>query len=149
MANDKSKKAFYGVTDFFSEMNRMTNVMYGREPEHKRRSAENAWAPLTDIRADGADLLVRLELPGVDMGNIDISFTNGMLVVSGNRQTADGHYYVHERFSGAFRRVISLPEGIGDNDIEAKLEQGLLIIRIAGGANASEPKKIKISGSND
>lgn len=149
MARNRTRKLFHGVTDFFSEMNRMNEVMYGRNSEHTPRTVETAWAPLTDIRAEGNDLIIRCELPGVPMGDIDISFENGVLAISGNRETKDDNYYVHERFSGAFRRTIGLPEGVGDDDIHASYRQGLLVITVTGGATASERKSIRISAEPD
>lgn len=144
----QARRLFHGVTDFFSEMNRMNDTMYGRA-EQAPRTRETAWAPLTDIRADGDDLVIRCELPGVEMSDIDISFANGVLSITGERETADENYYVQERFYGAFRRLIGLPEGVGDDDIQASYRQGLLIIRITGGATASEPKQIRISADDD
>lgn len=150
MARDQSRKSFFhGVTDFFSEMNRMSEIAHGRAPEHKARTEETAWAPLTDIRADGDDLVIRCELPGVSMDEIDVTFANGVLSISGERETADDNYYVHERFFGNFRRTIGLPEGVGDDDIHASYRQGLLVITVTGGATAAEPKKIEISESSE
>lgn len=148
MPRNHTRKLFHGVTDFFSEMNRMSEVMYGRTAEHTPRTELTAWAPLTDIKADGEDLVIRCELPGVDMADIDISFANGVLTISGNRDTADEDYYVEERFCGAFRRVISLPEGVGDEDIHATLRRGVLVITVDDGATASEPKKIQVAAAD-
>src|SRR5699024_6960786 len=145
MARNKTRKLFHGVTDFFSEMNRMNEVMYGRTSEHIPRTVETAWAPLTDIKADGEDLVIRCELPGVPLEEIDISFENGVLAITGTRETDDDNYYVHERFCGAFRRTIGLPEGVGDDDIHAAYRQGLLVITVSGGATASQRKAIRIS----
>ncbi|MDN5849598.1 MAG: Hsp20/alpha crystallin family protein [Nitrococcus sp.] len=140
-------RPFQGVTDFFSEMNRMSNVMHGRSAEAEPRTAASAWAPLTDILARNEDLVIRCELPGVEMKDIAISFSNGVLSISGNRETeAADSYYVRERFFGAFRRAISLPEGVGDDDIHASFKGGLLVITIEGGATAAQPKHIHIAG---
>ncbi|HET7269196.1 MAG TPA: Hsp20/alpha crystallin family protein [Oleiagrimonas sp.] len=144
----QARKLFHGVTDFFSEMNRMNKAMY-RRMEHTERTEETAWAPLTDIRADGNELVIRCELPGVEMSDIDISFAGGVLSITGTRQTADDQYYVQERFFGAFRRVIGLPEGVGDNDIQANLRHGVLVIRVSGGATTAKPKRIRLTDSND
>lgn len=149
MVRNTTRKLFHGVNDFFSEMNQMSAVMHGRAPEHQPRTEETAWAPLTDIKAEGDDLVIRCDLPGVPLEEIDISFANGVLIISGERETADENYYVHERFYGAFRRTIGLPEGIGDDDIHATYRQGLLIVTVDGGATASAPKKIQISGDSD
>jgi len=149
MARNKTRKLFHGVTDFFSEMNRMNEVMYGRTSEHIPRTVETAWAPLTDIKADGEDLVIRCELPGVPLEEIDISFENGVLIITGTRETDDDNYYVHERFYGAFRRTIGLPDGVSDDDIHAAYRQGLLVITINGGATASQRKSIRISAESD
>lgn len=147
MAEKPFRNPFRGVTDFFSEMNRMNDEMYGRT-EHKPRTPATAWAPLTDILARGDDLVVRCEVPGVAREDIDVTFSNGVLAISGVRHTGDGEtswgYYVRERYYGAFRRAISLPEGVGDDDIEAAFDNGLLVVTVKGGATAAEPKRIQV-----
>lgn len=149
MISSHSRKIFQGVTDFFSEMNRMEETMRGREPEHTPRTEDNARAPLTDIHAEGGDLIIHCELPGVSLDEIDISFTGGVLTISGERETATHNYYVQERFHGAFRRVIGLPDSTGEDDIDAALRQGLLVITVTGGATASEAKKVRITGDSE
>lgn len=139
-----TRSLFQGVTDFFSEMNRMSGVMHGRSYETQPRTEASAWAPLTDIKAHGSDLIICCELPGIEMKNIDISLANGVLTISGKRQTSDDEYYVRERFYGSFRRSISLPDGTGEKDIQATLSKGLLVITIHGAATAAEPKTIRI-----
>lgn len=144
-----SRYLFRGVTDFFSERNRMTEVMYDRATESEARTQATAWAPLTDIMARDEDLIIRCEVPGVRVEDVDITFTNGVLEISGQRYTEQGEdnwgYYVRERYYGTFRRSISLPEGVGDDDIQAKFENGLLIVTVIGGATASASKKIDIT----
>lgn len=146
---DKDYNLFRGVTDFFSERSRMTDVMYDRTNETEARTPATAWAPLTDILARDEDLVIRCEVPGVQVGDVDITFANGVLVICGHRYTEQGEdnwgYYVRERYYGAFRRSISLPEGVGDEDIEARFENGLLIVTVEGGATASAAKKINIA----
>lgn len=149
MVSSQSRKIFQGVTDFFSEMNRMEDKVRGRDPEDTPRTEDNARAPLTDIHAEGQDLIIHCELPGVTMDEIDISYTSGVLTISGERETAAHSYYVQERFHGAFRRVIGLPEGVGDDDIHATLRQGLLVITVTGGATPSEAKKVQITGTSE
>lgn len=146
MARKRQTRAlFQGVTDFFSEMNRMSGVLHGRGVETEPRTESSAWAPLTDIKAHGDDLVICCELPGIIMDNIDISLANGVLSISGERETSVDDYYVRERFFGKFRRTVSLPEGISDSDVHATLRKGLLVVTIKGGAAATKPKAIRIS----
>lgn len=150
----KDHNLLRGVTDFFSERSRMTDVMFDRGHETQRRTAATAWAPLTDILARDADLVIRCEVPGVEIGDVDITFSNGMLTLSGDRYTEQDEdnwgYYIRERYYGAFRRVISLPEGINDDDIHARFSNGLLIVTVSGGAKAAgRSRKINIALDED
>ena len=53
-------------------------------------------------------------------------------------------FYVRERHYGEFRRNWTLPTGVGEDDISAEFDNGLLEIRIKGGAVAAEPRSISI-----
>lgn len=146
----KTQALFHGVTDFFSEMNRMSDSVHGRSSEIHPRTEASAWAPITDIRSSGKDLMITCEVPGIDMENIDIGFTNGVLTINGEREKSDDKYYVQERFFGRFRRTVRLPEGVDDNDIHAALRKGLLVITVTGGAAAAtKPKQIQIAAEDE
>jgi HSP20 family protein len=146
------RNPFEGVTDFFSELARMRHVgAYGYEPGHevRERTSANAWVPATDIFSRDADLGIRIELAGVRPEDVSITFSQGVLRVSGERRTAlgtggDDSFHVRERYSGAFRRAITLPEGCKEEHIEADFENGLLEITVAGAAAASEPTRIEL-----
>ena len=80
---------------------------------------------------------------------MDVSFTGGVLTVSGERKSeldekAETDFYVRERYYGAFRRSWTLPAGIGEDDISADFENGLLEITIRGGVAAAKPRRIEI-----
>lgn len=147
----EKKKLWQGVTDFFSERSRMTDTMYGRGVERERRTEINAWAPMTDILSRGDDLVIRCEVPGVVREDVDIAFAGGVLTISGIRQTEQGEdnwgYYVRERYYGHFRRVISLPEGVSEADIDAVFTNGLLVVTVVGGAaSTGRSHQINIQG---
>ena len=59
----------------------------------RRREAASvrtpAWVPMTDIVAQGEDLLIRVELAGVDPEDVELSFSHGVLTVSGTRRPRD------------------------------------------------------------
>lgn len=149
---ERQKNPFEGVTDFFSELNRMRQLgTYGYDPAHegRERSHANAWVPATDIFARGADLGIRIELAGVRPEDVSITFSQGVLTVSGERDTAqetggEASFHIRERFYGAFRRAITLPEGTSEDQIGAEFENGLLELTVAGAAAASEPARIEL-----
>jgi HSP20 family protein len=146
-----SSNPFEGVTDYFSELNRMRRTgVHGREPglEDWQRTHASAWVPAADIYARGEDLVIKLELAGVDPGRVNLSFTHGVLTVSGSRleeeEGEDVTFYVRERLSGEFRRAVTLPEGTQQSDIEAVLENGLVEVTVRGAANRQDTARIEL-----
>ena len=142
---DKSHHPFSGVTDLFSELTRMREVgTRGSEQarEDRQRTHVNAWVPPTDIVAQGEDLLLRIELAGVAPEDVHLSFSQGVLTVSGSRLTGledddPANFYVRERFYGEFRRSFTLPEGTLASSVSAEFADGLVEVRVAGGATGS------------
>ena len=141
------RNPFEGVTDFFTELSRLRDVgTHGREHAHeeRKRTHATAWVPTTDIFAQGDDLVIRVELAGVDPADVELRFANGVLTVSGNRDPEFGRgdgeptFYVRERFYGEFRRSITLPEG------QAAFDDGLVEIVVAGAVTQADSTRIEL-----
>ena len=146
----KSNNPFRGFVDSISEANRMQqHWMTGHESAARERTYADAWVPTTDIYASPeGDLVIRCELAGVPRDSLEITFSEGTLSISGERkdQPKDVTYYAHERHYGNFRRSMTLPEGIRDEDINANFEDGMLEILVKGGAASRAPSQIEIRG---
>ena len=84
------RNPFEGVTDYFSELARMRGIGTPRRSRGTGATAErthaSAWVPATDILANGDDLVIRVDLAGVDPEDVDLRFTHGALTVSGTRR---------------------------------------------------------------
>ncbi|HEX6149044.1 Hsp20/alpha crystallin family protein [Nocardioides sp.] len=151
------RNPFEGVTDFFSEMARMRSVgLHGgaeRGTEPTERTHASAWVPATDILAQGDDLVIRVELSGVDPEDVDLRFTHGVLTVSGTRSPdlADdtAEFLIRERFYGEFRRVITLPDGTDADQITAEFEDGLVEITVRNGVSPSDSTKIALADKSE
>ena len=97
--------------------------------------------PTADVFARNKDLVVRLDLPGMDAKDIHVKFDAGELTVTGERkvekEVKEEGYYRKESSFGSFERHMSLPRGIKENDIKAEYDNGVLEISIprALGAN--------------
>jgi HSP20 family protein len=149
------RNPFHGLVDSISEWNRMRELGSGRigpetGHEDRRRTHATAWVPSTDVVARGRDLVIRVSLSGVRPEDVEITLSNDVLTVSGERRSdLDDQaetFYVRERYYGVFRRSWTLPAGINENDVSADFENGLLELTVVGGAAATpEPKRIEIS----
>jgi len=146
------RNPFEGVTDYVSELTRMRALgTHGADPSGTpaERTHASAWVPAADILAHGDDLLVRIELPGVHPDDVDLLLSHGVLTVSGSRAAADGadedDFYVRERYWGAFRRVITLPEGTEPEQLSAEFADGLVEITVRGGVRAPEGSRIAMA----
>ncbi|WP_304451522.1 Hsp20/alpha crystallin family protein [Nocardiopsis sp. YSL2] len=149
MTPKRFSNPFHGVVDMITEMNRISDTMSSIETSQageRERGYADAWSPPTDILARGEDLVVRCEIPGVYEQDVTVSLSHGVLTISGERQRDEDDvvYYSSERYMGTFRREISLPEEISENDIEASYGEGLLEVTVHGAANTTAPRKISI-----
>lgn len=158
MAGDEShRNPFEGVTDFFSELGRMRELgTRGHEHPHesRERTHASAWVPATDIFASGDDLVVRVELAGVDPSDVNLHFNHGVLVVSGTRRSEiddedSVEFYIRERFYGEFRRTVTLPEGTDQSQISAVFDDGLVEITVRQGVTRSDDTRIALSDKSD
>lgn len=147
MAQKEQHNPFRGFIDTISETNRMRERWFtGHDPTPEERTHANAWVPTTDIYAEGEDLIIRCELAGVTQETLDVTLSNGVLTISGERRDKPENvsYYTNERHYGHFRRSMTLPEGIGESSVVANFSDGMLEVQIKGGAAPQEPSRIEI-----
>jgi len=89
-------------------------------------------APIT-IYESATELVVAVDVPGTTRDRVEVHVEGGMLVITGQRAPtpADGQTIRHAevRF-GKFRRVVPLPPGLRTADMSARLEAGVLEVRI-------------------
>ncbi|MBA3425629.1 MAG: Hsp20/alpha crystallin family protein [Rubrobacteraceae bacterium] len=144
-----------GFYDLQSEMNRMFDDMFGslmRRPAGQQRGQAAEWAPSMDVLQKDGDLVVRAELPGVKLDDVNITVQDNLLTISGERKTEQEEeragYYVRERRYGSFRRSMQLPEGVAEENIRARFVDGVLEVTLEGAATVREPRRIEIEGSD-
>ena len=144
-----------GFYDPQSEMNRLFEEIFGglssrRSGGQQRGQEATEWAPPIDVVQKDDDLVVRAELPGAKPEGVEVTVHQGVLAISGKREEQReeerGEYLVRERRSGSFRRSLQLPEGIDENSIRARFENGVLEVSIEGAAAAQGPKRIQLEG---
>jgi HSP20 family protein len=146
-----------GFYDPHSEMNRLFDEMFGGLSSSSSRSGGQLrgqgaaeWAPPIDAVQKDDDLVVRAELPGAKPEDVEVTVHQGVLTISGKREEQReeerGEYLVRERRSGSFRRSLQLPEGIDEDSIRARFDNGVLEVTVEGAAAAQGPKRIQLEG---
>ena len=87
------------------------------------------------------DVLVRVELPGLDKDDCEITIDGNMLHVRGEkrfeRETSDSTYHVMERAYGSFQRAIALPRNVRADKASASFRNGVLTVRLPKGEQES------------
>ena len=115
------------------------------------------YVPAIEMRAEGADVVITLELPGVDVTtDVDIEVAEGRLTISGQRRDRSeerdegGKVLVRELRYGSFRREFALPESVTAEQVDASYDQGLLEVRVREVSKpALPPQKVAIRGATE
>ena len=106
------------------------------------------FVPAVEVVREGEDVVVRVELPGVDVErDVAIEVDKGTLVISGERRderedAADG-VLVRELRYGRFRREFALPPGTSPEQVEASYDAGLLDVRVRAVVQP-EPASVRV-----
>jgi HSP20 family protein len=97
-----------------------------------RSVATTVWVPAADMYEDGTDMMIFVDLAGVDPDQVKVSLENRSIVLSGERPSPSprGVMRIHqmEIDSGLFRRRIPLPEPVDFDKIQCTYKHGLLRI---------------------
>ncbi|HYQ83807.1 MAG TPA: Hsp20/alpha crystallin family protein [Rubrobacter sp.] len=140
-----------GFYDAHSEVNRLLDEMFGglgRRPGSRGAQTTVEWAPSVDVLQKEGDLVVRVEMPGVKPENVHVAVHNRVLTISGERKVDEEEeragYYVRELRHGSFQRSMILPEGVDEEKIHARYQDGILEVALEGAAAAREPRSIQI-----
>jgi HSP20 family protein len=109
--------------------------------------------PPVEVSKDGDDVVLTVELPGVDVAkDVEVEVEGRRLVVRGERRTDrtddSGSVLVRELRYGSFKRSFALPEGVTADDVAATYDKGLLTVRVKGANAVSEgARKIAIESA--
>ncbi len=114
------------------------------------RATTTAWAPALDISERKDAYLVTVELPGVELDDVQITMEGSLLTIQGERHVANDsseqQFHRVERRYGAFRRSITLPAHVVADAVQATVEDGVLQILVPKMEEAT-PKRIQVRPS--
>jgi len=133
-------------SDVWSEMERLRREMNGLF-SHYDRSAESSAYPLTNVYEDNDNLVVTAELPGAAKEKVSITFSDGVLTISGKQNRPDRVRNMtavrQERTDGKFEKTLRIPTKIDQNRISASFANGILTVALPK-AEEAKPKTITI-----
>lgn len=105
------------------------------------------WSPRVDVTETEDAYHVHLDVPGITKDEIEISFHDDTLTVSGERkadqQTESENFVRVERSFGRFFRSFTLPKSVQSENISASYKDGVLTVRVPK-AEESKPRRIQV-----
>jgi len=105
--------------------------------------------PAVNVWEDANALYVEAEVPGLTMGDIELSVVGNELSIRGERKPAMGDnvtFHRRERGTGAFTRFVALPVSVETSRVEAVLRTGVLMVTLPKAAEA-RPRRIEVKAS--
>ena len=126
--------------------------MFSFSPMKRNQSEISEAFPKMDVSETEKEFKVRAELPGMDEKDIDVSVSNEVLTIKGEKKAEKEdkkpNYYRMERSYGSFQRSIPLPSEVEKDKIKANFKKGVLNIVLPKSEKAvKESKKIEISSN--
>src|SRR5271168_2554801 len=105
-------------------------------------------APPVDIYEDEHNIILKIEVPGIDEKDIDVRIQNNTLTVQGDRkiekEEKEENFRRVERQYGSFTRSFTLPSSVDPGQVSARCDKGVLKISLAKKAEA-KPTQIKVN----
>lgn len=105
------------------------------------------WTPSTDITETKDKVIVKVDLPGLEAGDVQLSISGDLLTVKGEKkqehEEKDEHHHYVERSYGSFQRSFRLPVEVEADKVQARFDKGVLRITLPKTAKAKK-KEIKV-----
>ena len=128
------------------DMDRVWDSFFEKKPALKTGEA-GEWFPSLDVTETKNDILVKAEIPGMDVKDIDISLNNDVLTIKGEKKQEkdekEENYHLVERTYGTFVRSVRLPGEVKSDKISASYKNGVLNISLPKSEEAKK-KEVKI-----
>ena len=132
------------LSDLRDEIDRLFESPLG---ETRTSQLLSGWTPALDVYEEKDHFIVKAELPGLKKEDIEVSFHDGGLSISGERKSEtkheDAEVYPAERFFGRFQRTVTLPTPVAVDKARASYQDGVLTVTLPKTEEA-KPKHIDV-----
>ncbi len=109
-------------------------------------TGRGAYPPVNAFRNKDGNIVVRLEIPGIDPASLSIETHGRALRISGKREThppAEAAFHRRERGTGEFSRVVQMPEDVDLHTAEATYRFGVLTVNVPK-SEKTKPRQIQV-----
>jgi HSP20 family protein len=135
---------------FRREMDRLFDDFFGAWGGRSLAPFGEGWgafSPQVDVTEADGEIKVSAELPGLDDEDIDVSLSNDVLTISGEKKEEKEQegkdYYRMERSYGSFRRAIPLPAEVDADKVDAIFQKGVLTVTLPK-TDETKSKKVTV-----
>jgi len=139
-------------SDFRREVDRLFDSFSTKHPSWRLESFFEMGVPVVDVIEKDGTYEITAELPGMDADNVEVSVTDNMLTIKGEKkeeaERKDKDRKVSERYFGSFERSFTLPPGADGSKAEAKFAKGVLSLTMPRTpVQAAQSKKIAVKAA--
>ena len=138
---------FKDLTTLQERMNKIMEDPFLKFPLEFERGEGIDWVPAVDIVEKENAIVLKAELPGMEMKDIEITVEGNALQIKGTRnleqEDKTENYHRIERVYGSFNRFFRIPDTVDREKIDATYDKGVLNITLAKKEEV-KPKKIKV-----
>lgn len=111
-------------------LERMWRRFFDWEP-----NGTGGFQPAMNVMEKADAYVVTFELPGVEQRDIHVTLADNVLTVRGERRaeerTEGDNWHCQEATYGMFERMVTLPQAAADQDVDARLDHGMLKVQVA------------------
>jgi HSP20 family protein len=119
---------------------------------NRRLQPARGMRPAMDAFRTEKGTVVRLDVPGFGIDDVQVSVHEGVLTLSGSRssesETEEGNWIRRERSSSNFERSVMLPKGVDVDAITASVHNGVLEVTVPHPAE-QQPRRINVTSSDE
>ena len=136
-----------GLMEMQDRINRMFDEFFRGFSLFPAAEERMEWLPLVDVSETDDAVRVTAELPGVQAKDVDISLTDDLLTIRGEKKSEQSEtkrdYHRVERSYGAFTRTVRLPAAVDADKVEATFKEGVLTITMPK-REQTKTRKVKV-----
>jgi len=125
---------FRDLLSLQERMNKLFEDSLSRSATPGQDLPMSAWSPAVDILEKEDEIILKAELPGIALEDVDLQIRDDALILRGERhfdkETKKENYHRVERAYGSFSRSFTLPSIVDQSGIKAKLKDGILEVKL-------------------